>query len=426
MEKNNCFRNILTYFLILSLLIGTYYFPVTVFASEGEGISPRTPEDWYNPEDIKMGMDYLLSNKVKDANGNWVTRNGVYHSKWDKYNCYSYAIHISDAWHKAGEINGKTYEEADDVTIQDLVGFVKDDLEAMGYSNIEFHDEIPQINENQELICVRKTNSESDRQDFHYMRYDYATDAWYHKPGRNAILKFNGTPENATHWRYETVDEEGIWYFPNIEYAGEIVFITYSKNLLTIGESETKSINKDKEILCEINVETAGEYKLRFSSLHIVEYALYNEDLDIVISGNGRFVNTDFQATAGTYYLRMNFETYNAGVGQVNVSVTNESTNEHTHSYTYQYITKSDTTHWSYCACGERISQAHVVSTSHSTTCMLCNGNVSGGILNSIPSDLPHTENGSCILPNGVIVLVPEDEEAYFNGTLVFRTGELM
>lgn len=48
------------------------------------------------------------------------------------------------------------------------------------------------------------------------------------------------------------------------------------------------------------------------------------------------------------------------------------------------------------------------------------------GVLNGVYTDLPHTENGSYILPNGIIVLVPEDEEAYFNGTLVFSSGEIM
>lgn len=48
------------------------------------------------------------------------------------------------------------------------------------------------------------------------------------------------------------------------------------------------------------------------------------------------------------------------------------------------------------------------------------------GVLNGVYTDLPHTENGSYILPNGIIVLVPEDEEAYFNGTIEFRTGEVM
>ena len=48
------------------------------------------------------------------------------------------------------------------------------------------------------------------------------------------------------------------------------------------------------------------------------------------------------------------------------------------------------------------------------------------GTLNGVYTDYPHTENGSYILPSGVIVLVPEDEEAYLNGTLEFRTGEIM
>ena len=42
------------------------------------------------------------------------------------------------------------------------------------------------------------------------------------------------------------------------------------------------------------------------------------------------------------------------------------------------------------------------------------------GVVWSIPSSMPHSENGSYILPNGVIVLVDEDVEAYFGGTLDF------
>ena len=57
--------------------------------------------------------------------------------------------------------------------------------------------------------------------------------------------------------------------------------------------------------------------------------------------------------------------------------------------------------------------------------CMLCKGRVSvGSILNSSIDELPHSQNGSYILPNGVIVLVDADIEAYMNDTLVFYTGE--
>ena len=39
--------------------------------------------------------------------------------------------------------------------------------------------------------------------------------------------------------------------------------------------------------------------------------------------------------------------------------------------------------------------------------------------------NLPHTTNGSYILPNGTTVLVTEDVDEYMNGTLDFRTGEI-
>ena len=35
-------------------------------------------------------------------------------------------------------------------------------------------------------------------------------------------------------------------------------------------------------------------------------------------------------------------------------------------------------------------------------------------------NDLPKSANGSFILPNGVVVLVDEDYDAYMDGTLVF------
>jgi len=44
--------------------------------------------------------------------------------------------------------------------------------------------------------------------------------------------------------------------------------------------------------------------------------------------------------------------------------------------------------------------------------------------LNSIVADLPHTQNGNYILPNGTVVLVEEDIEAYMSGSLIFSNGE--
>ena len=46
------------------------------------------------------------------------------------------------------------------------------------------------------------------------------------------------------------------------------------------------------------------------------------------------------------------------------------------------------------------------------------------GTLLSVPEGLAHTDNGSYILPNGNIILVEEDVEAYLAGTLEFYYGE--
>lgn len=103
-----------------------------------------------------------------------------------------------------------------------------------------------------------------------------------------------------------------------------------------------------------------------------------------------------------------------------------------THSYTHHYQKYNSAGHYAYCACGDHIETAHVLmrpvggSLGGLSVCKYCGEQVSFGVLDSIPADYPHTENGSYILPNGIIVLAPEDEEAYLAGTLEFRTGEIM
>ena len=432
MKKYHYFKKISCYFIIFILLIGMCGYSTTAFATNEDstvssnGIN-RIIEDPFDDNPLPSPLS-LSENTVKNSYGEWVRRNGVYEDKWSKYNCYAYSIHRAESpnfydaekVYRPGDISGQSYDKTT-VTINQLAKLVKDDLEVMGYWGVELLDEIPNIDSTQELICIRKTTGSSEV-DFHFMRYDLKTDAWYHKPGSSAILKYDFVPSNDRTWHHEGFYSNGVSKLENIIYDSPIIFIKYTKNLINIGESANKSIKPSKDILCEINIDALGDYTLRLNSQYFVEYELYNEDLDVIMSGNKHSETVGFQVAAGTYYLRMNFETYNADVGQVNVSVTNE----HTHSYTHHYIWKSDMTHWSYCSCGNEISQPHVVSSSHSTICMLCRGMAGGGLLNSIPGDLPHTGNGSYILPNGIIVLAPEDEEAYLNSTLEFRTGEIM
>ena len=98
-----------------------------------------------------------------------------------------------------------------------------------------------------------------------------------------------------------------------------------------------------------------------------------------------------------------------------------------THDYTDRYNNETRTMHRSYCICGANCLQPHVVeSGSYSSgnkyaLCIACKALVTIGMSHhqSI-GELPHSENGSFILPDGIIVLVDEDIEAYFNGTLEF------
>ena len=93
--------------------------------------------------------------------------------------------------------------------------------------------------------------------------------------------------------------------------------------------------------------------------------------------------------------------------------------------------------HLDACACGYQRTLPHVVASTPAkmAPCLVCGATItigSGTIMpwgnndgsvetNALDNGIRYvTENGSYILPNGVIVLVSEDIEAYFNGELIF------
>ena len=98
----------------------------------------------------------------------------------------------------------------------------------------------------------------------------------------------------------------------------------------------------------------------------------------------------------------------------------------HPHTYTYKY--KTGILHTKTCVCGLTSTERHFVNSSQIidgryATCLGCKMMLDLSIDN--PTILPTAAskvsvNGSYILPNGIVVLVEEDIEAYMNGTLVF------
>lgn len=374
----------------------------------------------------------LQYSKVMDSNGNWVTSGGYYDTKWYYYNCYAYSINRAEQpqyypsygylQYQPGNMCGEG--SFDDCTsIDQLVDIVCEDLTAMGYSNISTSATIPTITSSQELICVRMLRDV----DYHFMRYDLATNAWYHKPSNTAVLKYNYTPSNSYVWNNER-SIPGDVLPATFEYNSNIVFITYTKNQITVGPNSTSReyIEPGKDVFCELNATTAGHYDINLESAYSFEYEIYDEDFDVVSSGTGTSIDTCLITSGSSkYYLRMNFESYSQ-LYYVDVFI-----EAHSHSYSASHTWLSYTQHKSTCCCGVHTIGPHVVAAGSFTggeqyaTCSTCGGLATVGVTILSVTDLPHTINGSYILPNGTVVLVPADVEEYMNGTLIFRTGEI-
>lgn len=372
----------------------------------------------------------LLYNKVQDANGNWVSSGGVFNPKWENYNCYAFSINRAEQPHfyntgkqyQPGDMGGTGYFR-DGLTVDGLAEIIRADLIAMGYSNVSLSSSIPTINSSQELICVRIKHNV----DYHFMRYDIETNAWYHKPGLMAVMKYNYVPTNDRLWYTEYFDDEGA-HPSSFDYDSSIVYISYSKNQITLGQNNTSReyIQPEKDVFCELTVSGAGHYDIDLNSPYSFEYQIYDDEFDVVSFGTGTSFDICLTASsAGKYYLRMNFVSY-TGLSYVDVAAVSHS---HLYNNSFRWISTSQ--HRSTCCCGSSIISAHVVpagsftGSNPSAICLDCGGMATSGAIVMSIDDMPRSDNGSYILPNGIIVLQPEDMDAYRNGTLVFRTGEI-
>lgn len=145
------------------------------------------------------------------------------------YNCYAYAIdrtenppqYITSKQYQPGDFSGDDFNM--DMSIEQMANVVKSDLYALGYNNVFVYNSLPATQFWQQLICIRKGDF-----DYHFMKYEFSTQEWYHKPGFTAILKYNYAPSNDRIWTNESVDRNGNAYAPTITYDSDIYYITYN------------------------------------------------------------------------------------------------------------------------------------------------------------------------------------------------------
>lgn len=399
----------------------------------------------------------LQDSLVQNANGEWVSSGGKWNSRWSVYNCYAFALERFEAIQKysshdllqyqPGNFSKTSFIDLSLKTTSDIASLVKDDLVAIGYneSSILISTTIPTVNNNQQLICVRTILTDSVFSwDYHFMRYDLKTNAWYHKPGKTAVLKYKYTPTNDRPWRVESFDGRGVMS-SNAAYNSDIYFIRYEKNQLdtaTETSTITKNILAGKDTMVKMDCIIARNGHLAISGNgKNIKATIYDGEMNKVATYTGTSIVEDYSFEKGTYYIQLEFVSKNDS-GTITATAYNHSghhcsyCNQYIGSHTYDasYVWKNNKNHLATCICGATALKGHVVRsgsfTGNTATCLLCGGQASIGFVDPGPLSaeiLLRTANGSYVLPNGVIVLVDEDIESYFAGTLVFvrKTGDI-
>lgn len=177
------------------------------------------------------------------------TWDGVWTNDYLYYNCYAFALGKTNSYNP-GMLSGYDYDKIFDhyelvngerLPILYDVSIVKDyvyeDLQHLGYNCIkvtQYGYSIPISGVN--LICLRNgyqtiNELQIQNRDYHFMKYQNGE--WYHKPGRTAILKYNGIPDPSVPWIAESVGPKNGYIVPaksSYVYDGDMYFFAFQQN----------------------------------------------------------------------------------------------------------------------------------------------------------------------------------------------------
>ena len=167
----------------------------------------------------------------------------------------------------------------------------------------------------------------------------------------------------------------------------------------------------NKNIFIKLNVNTSGNYNFVAHAINnSIDVKLYDSNFTEVsisktyMDSNRRITFTKSLST-GEYYVRVSSSNSEPQIVDLDIQP------PHSHSYT-TYSTYSSTKHKAICSCGSYVLEFHVIGSN--SRCILCGANASAGIMPFALNNVTYiTENGSYMLPNGVIILVEADMNSF-------------
>ena len=204
---------------------------------------------------------------------------------------------------------------------------------------------------------------------------------------------------------------------------------TLSSNTITC----TGTISSDGDYLVDntylqkVIASSSGYFDFIINSSYPIEVVLYDENfseksINYYTSEDGNTVSFIYEAQEGEiFYIKSTFTGSVLMYTDITIGIS-----QHSHEYGSWRYTDS-ISHTKICTeCGHHMMGEHVIRVSEiivdRAPCIYCGRfiKIDENFSNIIHNIQKVSVNGSYILPNGIIVLVDEDVEAYMNGTLVF------
>ena len=346
------------------------------------------------------------------------------HLDWDPsftlYNCYSFALGITDVAFDPGMITAmkeypsepeKWFVDIVNISIEEIRDLVILDLEARNNTRIIYEAsamDTSNLCTNESVICVRK-----GLEDYHFMKYTSV--GWLHKPATTQILKYNYVPTESIIWTNERVYMDCV-YEPTTQYDSAIYFISYNGHDwdYTSNRNGTHirycNICGDEETLsCEY------EYTYFYDDMHNASCKYCDNGysgafctFDFTSNGDGTHTGTCVCGNTQTYSCYMEYTNvsnathsgscvtcgysvsaqqctlvYEQNGGQTHTASCTKCENRRTQNCSHRYVSHGDNTHSYLCSlCGYvKIDHAACLFNANNI-CRICGAPKNGAVIN--------------------------------------------